>query len=75
MSSNTPTAPELVGVTWKKSSHSGNNQGQCIEVALATSLARIAVRDSKDPGGPALLFSSAAFAALVGAVSDGEFDV
>ena len=38
---------------WRRSSHSGSN-GNCIEVARTG--ARIAVRDSRDPGGPALTF-------------------
>jgi len=39
-------------VTWRKSSYSGNNGGQCVEVGNAAHL--IAVRDSKDPEGPRL---------------------
>ena len=42
-------------VTWRKSSYSGNNGGQCVEVGNAARL--IAVRDSKDPQGPVLAFS------------------
>ena len=41
-------------VTWRKSSYSGNNGGQCVEVGAAALL--IAVRDSKDPHGPVLAF-------------------
>ena len=39
-------------ITWRKSSYSGNNGGQCVEVGAAGRL--IAVRDSRDPQGPAL---------------------
>ena len=42
-------------VTWRKSSYSGNNGGDCVEVGTATPM--IAVRDSKDPHGPVLAFS------------------
>ena len=42
-------------ITWRKSSYSGNNGGQCVEVGGAARL--IAVRDSKDPHGPVLAFS------------------
>lgn len=42
-------------ITWHKSSYSGNNGGQCVEVGHAAPL--IAVRDSKDPHGPVLAFS------------------
>lgn len=59
-------------VAWRKSTYSGH-QNNCVEVALQEHAAF--VRDSKDPDGPALLFSAAAFAAFVGAVSNGEFDV
>ena len=42
-------------VTWRKSSYSGNNGGNCVEVGDAAHV--IAVRDSKDPHGPVLAFS------------------
>jgi hypothetical protein len=42
-------------ITWRKSSYSGNNGGQCVEVGAADRL--IAVRDSMDPRGPALAFA------------------
>jgi hypothetical protein len=41
-------------LTWRTSSYSGNNGGQCIEVGDAAN--GIAVRDSKDPHGPMLAF-------------------
>ena len=41
-------------VTWRKSSYSGNNGADCVEVGHAAYL--IAVRDSKDPEGPRLAF-------------------
>ena len=41
-------------VTWRKSSYSGNNGGQCVEVGATDRL--IAVRDSMDPRGPVLAF-------------------
>jgi len=53
-------------VTWRKSSYSGNNGGQCVEVGNAAHL--VAVRDSKDPEGPRLAFGRetwGAFAARV----------
>ncbi|MCW2902174.1 MAG: hypothetical protein JWO67_4439 [Streptosporangiaceae bacterium] len=45
---------ELAGATWRTSSYSGSGD-QCVEVASLPSGHR-AVRDSKDPGGPVLLF-------------------
>lgn len=54
---------ELTGANWRKSSHSGSGD-QCVEVApLARDLR--AVRDSKNPGGPALVLTPAAFEALL----------
>ncbi|MEE4543822.1 DUF397 domain-containing protein [Streptomyces sp. V4-01] len=57
----------LSGATWRRSSYStaANN---CVETALLGS-GRLAVRDSKDPSGPALLFSADAWTAFVRAVS------
>ncbi|WP_405755859.1 MULTISPECIES: DUF397 domain-containing protein [unclassified Streptomyces] len=51
---------------WRKASYSGTNGGECVEVATQPCL--IAVRDSKNPGGPVFTVSPAAFAAFVGAL-------
>ncbi|WP_024758166.1 DUF397 domain-containing protein [Streptomyces exfoliatus] len=55
---------------WRKSSHSGPNGGDCIEVADLT--AHVAVRDSKNPEGPAFRATPAAFAAFVTAAAEGR---
>ena len=52
-------------ITWRKSSYSGNNGGNCIEVAAAP---LIAVRDSKDPDGPRLTFGREAWDAFAAEV-------
>jgi Domain of unknown function (DUF397) len=66
-----PATP-LGGATWRKSSHS-NPSGNCVELAeLAASL--IAVRNSRHPGGPALICPCAGVAAFLQAVKEGEFD-
>lgn len=59
---------------WFTSSYSEHG-GQCVEVAtnLAASYGVVAVRDSKDPAGPALRFPADAFSAFVAGVRDGEF--
>lgn len=44
----------LDGLTWRTSSYSGSNGGNCIEVAATPDA--VAVRDSKDPHGPVLAF-------------------
>ena len=49
-------------VTWRKSTYSGNNGGQCVEVGNAAHL--IAVRDSKDPDGTRLAFGREAWEAF-----------
>ncbi len=46
---------DLTGAAWRKSSYSGNDGGNCVE--LASLPAAIAVRDSRDPHGPVLLFT------------------
>jgi hypothetical protein len=55
---------------WRKSSYSGQAQ-DCVEVAN-TVQGIMAVRDSKDPDGPALLFAPAAWRMLARRVKDGE---
>jgi hypothetical protein len=52
---------------WRKSSHSGGNGGQCVEVAPDPGRL-VAVRDSKDPGGPRLLFGPGPWRAFTSAV-------
>jgi hypothetical protein len=49
---------------WRKSSYSGSNGGGCVEVARNLP-GVVAVRDSKDREGPALIFTSAAWIGLV----------
>jgi hypothetical protein len=54
---------ELTGARWRKSSRSSGNAGNCVEVA-ANLPGVVAVRDSKDPTGPALTFTPAAWRAF-----------
>jgi hypothetical protein len=49
------TTPDLFCARWRKSSHSGDNGGACVEVAYIPGFT--AVRDSKNPAGPALLLT------------------
>ena len=49
------TGPDLSRAQWRKSSHSSGN-GACVEVAPLPGV--IAVRDSKDPHGPCLAFTT-----------------
>ncbi|MCF6523828.1 DUF397 domain-containing protein [Streptomyces sp. JJ36] len=54
-------------LTWRKSSHSGGDGGDCLEVADGVR-GVVPVRDSKSPGGPVLAIGASAWAAFVGAV-------
>jgi hypothetical protein len=65
------SAPDLSRARWKKSSRSSAN-GQCVEVADLGDA--VAVRDSKDPSGPVLVFTPDEWAAFVRGAKDGEFD-
>lgn len=64
-----PTASICSG--WRKSSYSGPSEGSCLEV-LDGHPAGVPVRDSKDPHGPALVFSAAGWSSFVSAVKSGE---
>jgi hypothetical protein len=46
--------PDLANAHWRKSSYSGGNGGECVEIAHVDGA--IAVRDSKNPAGPLLTF-------------------
>jgi hypothetical protein len=59
---------------WSKSTYSGGNGGGCVEVARNLP-GIVAVRDSKDRGGPALTFAPDEWAAFTAGIRDGEFDL
>jgi hypothetical protein len=65
-------ATELVGVTWVKSRHSDPTGGNCVEVAFLAG-GGVAMRNSRHPGGPALIFTRAEWDAFLGGAKDGEF--
>lgn len=58
---------------WHKSSYSGGTGGNCVEVAQLADGGRT-VRDSKEPDGPVLCFTSAEWNAFLAGARDGEFD-
>ncbi|MEO3777269.1 DUF397 domain-containing protein [Micromonospora sp. B11E3] len=59
---------ELTGANWRTSTRSGDNGGNCVEVADNLP-GVVAVRDSKDRTGPVLAFTPDAWAAFVRAAS------
>lgn len=62
---------DLTRAAWRKSSYSVQ-EGQCLEVADGFP-GQLPVRDSKDPAGPALVFSAESWRSFVSAVRAGEF--
>ncbi|WP_405116391.1 DUF397 domain-containing protein [Micromonospora sp. NBC_01405] len=57
----------MTGARWRKSTRSGSNGGDCVEVADNLP-GIVAVRDSKDPDGRALAFPTATWTTFVGAI-------
>ncbi|MGO9779081.1 MAG: DUF397 domain-containing protein [Streptosporangiaceae bacterium] len=73
---------QLLSVTWRKSSRSGPTGGNCVEIAALPGSARygalheapggaVAVRDSRQPDGPALIFTAATWRAFAGGLAAG----
>lgn len=60
---------DLTGATWRTSSRSSGNGGDCVEVADNLTDV-VGVRDSKDPDGPALTFTPAAWRTFLAQVPD-----
>lgn len=64
---------DLRDAHWLKTTRSGPGLDTCVEVAFVDEA--IAVRDAKNPAGPALIFTAAEWDAFVGGAKDGEFDL
>lgn len=64
--------PNLSRAEWRKSSRSGGNGGNCVEVATFDTA--VAVRDSKAPDQAMLVFGRPEWATFLAAAKDGEFD-
>nr|WP_030919264.1 DUF397 domain-containing protein [Streptosporangium amethystogenes] len=67
------TGLDLSKTVWKKSSLSGGSGGNCVEIA-GNLPGAIAIRDSKNPTGPALTFTSAEWCTFLNSVKSGYFD-
>jgi Domain of unknown function (DUF397) len=70
--SNGMRATDLTGARWVKTRHSGPTGGNCVEVAFLAGGA-VAVRNSRRPAGPALVFSAPEWDAFVDGIKDGDF--
>ena len=65
-------AAAMRGVHWQKSQRS-NSQGNCVELAQLPT-GETALRNSRHPGGPILIFTRAEIDALIEGIKNGEFD-
>ncbi|MGW4767076.1 DUF397 domain-containing protein [Nocardia sp. NPDC004278] len=63
---------DLTGAQWFKSSRSQGGS-DCVEVAFLEQ-GHVGIRDSKNPTGPALVFTPGEWDAFTAGVNDGEFD-
>ncbi|MGW0710525.1 DUF397 domain-containing protein [Streptomyces sp. NPDC002643] len=66
-------ADSITGIRWVKSSASTPEGGSCVEFAALPN-GETAVRNSRFPGGPALVFTRSEMAAMLTGVKGGEFD-
>jgi hypothetical protein len=66
-------ASELPADRWIKSRRS-NPSGNCVELAELEEHSLVALRNSRDPDGPALIYTRAEIEAFVRGAVDGDFD-
>lgn len=63
---------DALNTTWHKSAHSGK-QGNCVEVARLHT-GQVAIRNSRYPSGPALIFTRPEMESFLLGAADGEFN-
>ena len=70
------SAPQPIPfAAWHISSFSADGGGDCVEAGpLTDHTPRIAVRHSKHPNGPTLIYTQAEWKAFISGVRSGEFD-
>ncbi|WP_116210855.1 DUF397 domain-containing protein [Streptomyces olivoreticuli] len=64
--------PDLTAAVWRKSSYTGLNDNDCVEVADRQFPGTVPIRDSKNPDGPAITPTTTAWSAFVTAVANGD---
>lgn len=65
-----PGEMDVSRARWIKSSRSGSDGGNCVEVAVLED--HVGIRDSKQPDGPMLILSKEAFRTFLRAIKAGE---
>ena len=71
-------APDLSRATWRKSSYSNGSGGSCVEIAVLTGAGgdhSVAVRDSKNPQGPALTVTARHWHDFTAAIKAHDLDL
>jgi len=71
---------DLTGAVWQKATSTGVPDEPCVEIAIVPGAKEgsdqvIAMRDSRSPEGPVLLFTPDEWRAFTAGVRDGEFDL
>jgi hypothetical protein len=72
MQENNGVPADQLQVAWRKSTWS-NPSGECVEVAALPDGA-VAVRNSRHPTGPALIYTRGEIRAFLAGAKNGEFD-
>jgi hypothetical protein len=68
------TTPDFTNAAWRKSRRSGDNGGQCVEVAFLDNA--VGIRDSKQNGnGPILVATHEEWNAFINGAKDGDFSL
>ncbi|MEV7845010.1 MULTISPECIES: DUF397 domain-containing protein [Streptomyces] len=73
MYSNGVPADSITNVTWVKATASDGIGGNCVEIARLEE-GHVALRNSRDTSGPALVYNSAEWKAFLAGAKSGEFD-